>query len=238
MAELSLEWGESGTKRAIARDDVVVIIDQLRFSSTMVTATAHGFTIEPISEKPKMTEGFKNSPLYFLDKEPRKVMLYSANGAQATLAAKNARHVIYGSILNAKAAAAWIDKTNESTTLVAAGEKDVGYGGTPERHKYMDKEEAELTRVNNLWALEDLLGAGAIAYFSKMKKTKEVIEAQKTFEKSKDNLFETLVKTSSGKWLFDKHGSHDDLIYCNQLNLYKVVPRLHMIDGVPEIRAD
>ena len=42
-----LEWGVSGAKRAAERGDVVVVVDVLRFTSTVVAAVAAGATVYP-----------------------------------------------------------------------------------------------------------------------------------------------------------------------------------------------
>ncbi|MDE1855428.1 MAG: 2-phosphosulfolactate phosphatase [Candidatus Micrarchaeota archaeon] len=230
MSELRLEWGIKGLKKALKRRDNIVIIDQLRFSSAVVTATSLQFTIEPTSDNLRRTEGFSLSPSTFLNKKPSRVVVESPNGAYLSLNARKAKCVIYGSILNAKAIANWIDKIGENTTLIAAGE--VG----PERLQFITGNELVLSKRNKIFAMEDALAAGAIAHFVKMNKSKECIGVQELFENTKNKLLETLRDTASHRYL-ESRSRGDDTVLCSKLNLYKVVPKLFFVRGIPEIRA-
>ncbi|EQD64604.1 lipoprotein, partial [mine drainage metagenome] len=122
---LRLEWGIDGLKSAIKRKDIVVIIDQIRFSCAVVTAVALGFTIEPTSDKARKTESFSLSPSTFFNRQPQRVVIASSNGSYLSINAKEGKQVVYGCILNARAVAEWLDESNENTTLLAAGEIDV-----------------------------------------------------------------------------------------------------------------
>jgi hypothetical protein len=51
--EVKLDWGIEGIRFALKNENIVVIDDTLRFSSTVVTAIANGFTIYPISDQEK-----------------------------------------------------------------------------------------------------------------------------------------------------------------------------------------
>lgn len=229
---MQLEWGVEGIKSAVARKDNIVIIDQLRFSSAVVTATALGFTIEPTSDKTRKTESFSLSPTAFLGKSPRRVVIASPNGAYLSLNAKGEKQVVYGSILNAKAVAEWVDNLNENTTLLAAGEVD-----TEEREQFLDEQERIKTRDNKIFAFEDFIAAGAIAYFSKMNKSEYCTEAQSLYDEVKNILLDSIINTASHRYNEAK-GKGNDTALCTQLNFYKVVPKLHFINNIPEITAD
>ena len=229
MTKLDLEWGIEGLKGALKRNDNIVIIDQLRFSSTVVTATALGFVIEPTTDKARKTESYSLSPRSFFGKRPGRVVIASPNGAFLSLNAKSAKRVVYGSILNAKSVAEWIDGINEDTTLIAAGE--VG----EERFPFMADDEKALTKTNSIFDFEDFLAAGAISSFCKLEKAKECVEAEKFFLQSRNRIVEVLRDTSSHRYNASR-GNGPDTDEVGKLNFYKVVPKLHEVDGVVEIR--
>ncbi len=234
MAEsaiLELGWGIEGLRSAIARRDNIVIIDQLRFSCAVVTAVALGFTIEPTSDKNRKTESFSLSPRTFFNKPPQRVIISSPNGSYLSTVANKAKQVVYGCILNARAVGTWIDKMNENTTLIAAGETDV-----EKRKPFMAVKEIAKCELNPIFAYEDLLAAGAIASFSKMDKTIGCARAQNLFYNSKDHLSEEIMDTASHRYN-ESRGRGQDTSDCVQLNRYDIVPRLHFVNGVPEINS-
>jgi phosphosulfolactate phosphohydrolase-like enzyme len=145
--------------------------------------------------------------------------------------AEGARCVVYGSILNAKAIANWIDLQGQNTTLLAAGEVDA------KRLPFMKEREKSLANGNKIFALEDLLGAGAIAYFTKIKESEDCQAAKRLFESAKDRLLEELKETASHGYN-ETRGRLADTVYYSQLNLYDVIPRLHVVNGALEITAD
>ena len=226
---LRLEWGIEGLRSAIARNDNVVIIDQIRFSSTVVTAVALGFIIEPTSDKTRRTNSFSLSPSSFLNKMPSRVVVSSSNGAYLSTCAKDAKNVTYGSILNARAIGTWIDTENIDTTLLAAGEVDV-----KERRQFLNDDEKKLSKENDIFALEDFITAGAIAYYSDVKKSAECNRAIDLFKKHKDELLDFMMNTASHRYN-KARGKGKDTLDCSKLNAYNVVPALHIIEGVPEI---
>ena len=229
---LRLEWGVEGLKAALERKDNIVIIDQIRFSSAAVTAVGLGFTIEPTSEKSRKTEGFSLSPSTFFNKPPARIVICSPNGAYLSINAHGEKPVVFGSILNAKAVAEWIDGLNQSTTLLAAGEVDV-----KERQPFLNEKEKGLSKDNEIFALEDFIAAGAIAYFSRMNKSEYCIEAQNWFNGVKDRLLDEILDTASHRYN-EARGKGKDTADCTKLNFYKVVPKLHFINNIPEITAD
>jgi len=105
--QVRLEWGVSGLDR-LAPADVVIVVDVLRFSSTVADAVAAGVTI-------------------LLDDALR----WSTNGAAVTAAA-TADTVLIGGIRNAAAVARAVQVVQEtrgartSVAVIAAGELDAG----------------------------------------------------------------------------------------------------------------
>lgn len=232
MSKLKLDWGINGLKYAIAQHDNIVIIDQLRFSSAVVTAIAHGFIIEPTSDKTRKTESFSLSPYSFLDKKPTRVIMASSNGAYLSTNAKEGKMVVYGSLLNAKAVGNWIDTlNNENTTLIAAGEINIEV-----RRGFLDHVESMQSKENEIFALEDFVAAGAISSYSHVSKSNDCINAEEAFYKAKDHLLDYIKETATHRYNASR-GDGKDTEYCSKLNLYNIVPRLHFVKNVPEITS-
>lgn len=228
IPNLRLEWGIEGLNRAMKRHDYIVIIDVLRFCSAVVTATSLGFVIKPSTERHRKKESHTLSPRYFFNRKPGRVTIFSSNGAFLAVSSAKSKCVIFGSLLNAKAVAEYISGIKHDVSLIAGGEI------SEERRTLMPQFERDLAYGNELFSIEDLLGAGAISYFSKFRKTGECLKAERTFKVLQKMLKPTLRESGSG--VYDQiHGNAGDLDYCTKLNYYKVVPMLHLVKGVPEI---
>jgi 2-phosphosulfolactate phosphatase len=86
----TVAWGSDGLRLAVERGDIPVIVDVLRFSSTVTTAVANGFTVLPAptagaAERILADCGAERrslSPLDYVNpREPEEVILVSPNGA-------------------------------------------------------------------------------------------------------------------------------------------------------------
>ena len=229
-AILDIEWGEQGLNSAIAKGNQIVIIDQLRFSSAVVTAVALGFVIEPTSDKSRRTESFSLSPFSFFDKSPQRVVIRSPNGAHLSINAKKARCVVYGSLLNAGSVGEWINKENENVTLVAAGEVD-----KEQRAPFVQNKEIDMSDGNDIFAIEDFIAAGAISSYSTLKKTDYCLKAESYFNKIKDKILDEILSSTSHRYN-DARGRGKDTEFCSRLNVYDVVPKLYFFNNIPEIK--
>lgn len=104
--QVRLDWGTAGLAR-LATADVVVVVDVLRFSSTVIDATASGVTVA-------------------LEEAQR----WSRNGAAVVAAASTDSTVLVGGIRNAAAVARAVQIIQErrqartSVAVIAAGELD------------------------------------------------------------------------------------------------------------------
>ena len=104
--QVRLDWGTAGLAR-LATADVVVVVDVLRFSSTVIDATASGVTVA-------------------LEEAQR----WSRNGAAVVAAASTDSTVLVGGIRNAAAVARAVQTIQErrqartSVAVIAAGELD------------------------------------------------------------------------------------------------------------------
>ena len=199
------DWGQDGAARAGARGDVTIIVDTLRFSTTVAAHVAAGATVEARHWK----EGADTSLL-----SPRSagvkglLSLASPNGAMCCRAASTsgARAIFAGALVNASAVAAAARALKTPVTVIACGER------------WPDG--------SLRFALEDLLGAGAmIAALRNLPSSPEAKAARAAFLSAKPQLRGRLLACGSGIELMDK-GKEADVHYAAQLDSLSVAPRL------------
>jgi 2-phosphosulfolactate phosphatase len=227
-----LDWGIPGTVRATRRGDVVVLVDTLRFSTTVTTAAHHGVFIYPCpyEEDPAEhsarvgadvaiyslalpgRERVSLSPSAYTNLAPgTKIALSSLNGATCTRYGSDVPHLLLGALVNAGAAAEAVARllpASASVTVIACGERS-GEAG-----------EGEL-RV----AIEDYLGAGAILARLPFDLSPEAQVCAGAFLHARDSLEALLWESGSGRELRDK-GLAEDVRHAARLDLYDTVPVL------------
>jgi len=219
--DLYLELGVNGALRARSRGGVVVVIDALRASATIVTALAAGMSSVKVVATPAecvgdVTAGERggkklpnvnhgNSPTELLREsyQGKQLVLTTTNCAEVLLTAAGPdSHVLVGTTLNASAvatAALDIARANSCPiTLLMAGR-------------------------NNREAIEDSLAAGEI--FRAMRGVRLHGAAPPTSSVLESEFF----AGESGRNLAFL-GYADDVHYCAKRNLHEVVPYLH--DGI------
>jgi len=214
--------------------DVVIIVDVLRFSTTVTTALNIG--VEEIFVRSDLNEaldlakklgiplvaevnGFKpsiadldNSPIevisYLSSRPPTKIVIRSSWGAplfeEATK--KEYKEIVIGSLVNAKFVVKYLQMINPtSITIAMAGFKE------------------------RFLAIEDFLGAGAIidellkASNNIQLHTDEALIAYKLYVDNKHQLFELISKGYSGKFLIET-GRGKDVEFCSKVNSINIVP--------------
>ncbi|NJP38958.1 2-phosphosulfolactate phosphatase, partial [Alkalicoccus luteus] len=231
-----IEWGKRGAREAVKRGDVLIIVDVLSFSSTVVSGLNKGAIIYPYP--PHLdgkafaseieaeyilgrTEASKIgkptlSPVSFHKKEHmnKRYVLTSLNGAYCTWIAGEVPALLIGSLLNASAVASIanniMQETNSNITVVPCGERwsDV-------------KEYDDALRP----AVEDYLGAGAILSYLPGKKSVEAEVCIGAFTAVKHRLNEMIWDCGSGRELRNR-GFSEDVKHCSKLNYYENVPLL------------
>jgi 2-phosphosulfolactate phosphatase len=227
-----LDWGQQGTLRAANREDVLVIVDTLSFSTAVVTAVHHGGLVYPYPEGESAEEWaprvgaeaavsrrdvpakgrFSLSPLTYLGlKAGTRVVLPSPNGATCCYYAREASHLIVGAFANAEAVATAVsrilDKTDLSVTIVACGEREKLFTGD----------------VHIRFAVEDYLAAGAVISYLKCEKSPEAHVCEGAFLHIQNDILAALWDCESGKEL-RKGGYGSDVEFAAQLNVYDSVP--------------
>jgi 2-phosphosulfolactate phosphatase len=223
--DINCEWGSEGLARALERDDVIVIVDVLSFSTAVEIATNHGALVYPCSDLGDAAKAFADSVGATLASPARsltnislspaslvgiasgsRIALCSPNGARL---ARQAEHVsaYLGCLRNAKSVAARARKTGRHVTVIAAGEQ--WEDGT--------------MRV----AVEDLLGAGAIIAKMQGDRSTEAAAAAAVFERFADDLPAALSDCVSGKELIER-GFAKDVELAAQHNVSRCVPVMRL----------
>ena len=214
---ISFAWGKEGAENAADRGDIIVVVDALRATSTIVTALACGVRcVRPVallSEcRGELTaaevDGSKhegsdldNSPLAFLGGAHlgAELVLRTSNGTQCVAAAsRTSGKVVAGSLLNAASCGTYVAEkarlSERSVSFVLAGRK-----GEP--------------------AVEDGIAAVAIA------RTIGPFTAPVEFLVPPDRLEEAFLRSTTGEHL-SVMGKGDDVRFCAQLDRFNVAPVL------------
>ncbi len=230
-----VEWGRRGAREAADRGDIIIIVDVLSFSSTVVSALNYGAVIYPyppnlngkdyaqkisaeyILGRAEATKAEKPtlSPVSFNEEHKnKKYVLTSLNGAFCTWIASSVPALLIGSLLNASSVATVANQLrlqkNASITVIPCGE--LWSNGT---------EEEDTLRP----AIEDYLGAGAILSYLEGEKSPEAEVCTGAFLYSKAKLEKLVWDCGSGLELRER-GFGADVKHCSRLNAYQTVPVL------------
>ena len=229
-----LDWGRHGARAAAERQDILVIVDTLSFSTAVVTAVQHGGLIYPCAEdeqpgvlaqriggevavrrKDVPAKGrFSLSPLTYLHLAPgTRIVLASPNGATCSRYARAVPFLCVGALVNAEAVAAVVshllDTTDRCVTIIACGER------------WQPPAADGALRV----ALEDYLGAGAILASLRHEQSPEARVCASAFAHSRRDLAALLWECGSGRELRGL-GFPEDVRHTAQLNSYDAVPMM------------
>jgi len=239
-SSVQLDWSIEGLQFALDHNNIVVIVDTLRFSSAVVTAVSNGFTLYPVSDQQRGTQlaesigaemsgkpgqaRYSLSPLSYLNTDDgcnKEVVLFSPNGAACAELVRKHDTAYIGCLLNAKAVGQYISRqaqqTHQNVTVIAAGEQrsiDTG-----EKIVYIQK------NARRVFAVEDYLGCGAIFCYTDLSKTAEAEVCALAYEASQSRLLDILCKSFSGQYLI-QHNLSGDIEHAGQVNRYDIVPAI------------
>jgi 2-phosphosulfolactate phosphatase len=206
---------------------IVVVVDILRATSTIVTALQHGakciIPVEKVedcrnykkngyiiaAERDGVTaEGFDlgNSPFSYMGEniKNKTIALTTTNGTLAIEKSKNADEIVIGSFLNKKAVANYLMAQNKDVLIVCAGWK-------------------------GKFNLEDTIFAGALTSYLKDDFTLEndsVLASLWLQKHTMVNLKQYLLQSSHVQRL-NNLNIQDDFEFCLQKNIYNIVPVLN-----------
>jgi 2-phosphosulfolactate phosphatase len=227
---VDVEFAAKDAFGAVKRRDLIIVVDVLRCSSSIVNALANGvkavIPAETLKEafglreqhsgyllagerKGRKPRGFDfgNSPLEFVQEvvEGRTVIMTTTSGTRALVRCRQAEHVLVGAFLNAEAvakkAADIAQRDAVNVSVVLAGEE-------------------------GLFSLEDFLCAGAIAsefQADRFDFSDEALAAVFAFECVKDALCESVMKSRHAKHLTEL-GFGRDIEFSCMLNRFELVP--------------
>jgi len=227
-----LDWGRHGARAAAERQDILVIVDTLSFSTAVVTAVQGGGLVYPCAEdeqpgalaqriggevavrrKDVPAKGrFSLSPLTYLHLTPgTRIVLASPNGATCSRHARAVPFLFVGTLVNAEAVATLVshllDTTDRCVTIIACGER------------WHPPAADGALRV----ALEDYLGAGAILASLRYERSPEARVCASACTHSRLDLAALLWECGSGRELRGM-GFPEDVRHAAQLNSYDAVP--------------
>lgn len=216
--------------KAAERGDLIIVVDVLRCSSTIVTALANGARMiipaKTLREARKMRvenpdyllggergglrpRGFDlgNSPLEYTPEKVfgKIIMLTTTSGTQALVYSRVAKWVLVGSLLNARAVAekaiSIADSEGINISIIQSG-------------------------TNGKFSLEDFLGAGAIISMlpnNNVSLSDSARAALLAFRHAENNLYANLMKSEHSRKLI-KLGLTEDIKFSCQINLFTIVP--------------
>jgi len=219
---------------------LVVIIDVLRASSTIVTALANGCRgfipiLSPDQARKKAQQFKKESVLlggeregikikgFDLGNSPReykreavkdKTIIFSTtNGVKTLEMVKGASRIIIGSFLNLQTVCNYCANYKGDVLIICAGKEG--------RFSLEDTACAGMI-INSLRGVFPVVRQEADANFT----------AQLLYEKFSNNILEILRKSQHGRYL-ESIGLDEDLKFCSQLDLFHIVPAFR--DGIISI---
>jgi 2-phosphosulfolactate phosphatase len=230
VVRVDIELVAQDAGKAVERGDVVIVIDALRATTSIITMLANGAkSVIPVATlkeaaklhrehsdyvlvgeradyKPKGFD-FGNSPVT-LAKEPlqaKHIILTTTNGTKALIKSKGSRWVTVGAFLNARAVA--------EKTMEISGKNGLGISFV-------------LAGEKNHFSLEDFLCAGAITEsFPKnaVELSDKTVAALLAFKAARQNLLESI---QNGKHAHDlvKIGFRKDIEFSCRLDIYNTVP--------------
>lgn len=219
-----IENGVSGALAASLRNDIIIVIDALRASTTIISALSEGVkSVKPVSSAEEcvgeLTAGerggvkipglaFDNSPLVFARNRDlcagKELVLTTTNGTECIKASsRNSSTVLIGSLVNAEAVARYSydlsTKKNKNISIVMAGR-------------------------NNLIAKEDLISASEI--WANLNSCSLKGNIGPMFS---EDIVADFMDSDSGRNLISQ-GKKDDVLFCARKNVFSIVPEMR--DGV------
>jgi 2-phosphosulfolactate phosphatase len=238
---VQLAWGRRGAQAAVEREDILVVVDTLRFSTAAATAVHYGAVIYPCpvdealftalaqrvggevalhqfttSTPPSTPARFSLSPRSYLTVEPgTRVVLPSPNGATCCRYGPRTAALFVGALVNARAVA-------EAVVHLLTTQQQLNVTVLACGERWRTPAEEGVLR----FALEDYLGAGAVLSALPFPQTVEAQACAATFRELRDQLEAVLWECESGQELRAK-GLGEDVRHAARLNVYDTAPVLN-----------
>jgi 2-phosphosulfolactate phosphatase len=230
VIEVSLEFIARDAGKAVSRGDLIIVIDVLRTTTSIITAISSGaksiIPTETLKEAYHLQKrhpnyllvgerngrrprgfDFRNSPQELISKEihGKDLIITTTNGTKALTGSKQAKWVFSGAFLNAgavaKKAVEISDEEQVGVSFVLAGEED-------------------------RFSFEDFVCAGAIVEKfpqSRSDLSDETLAAMAAFKQIRSNLCENVARGEHAKRLIEL-GLRKDIEFSCQIDIYYVIP--------------
>jgi 2-phosphosulfolactate phosphatase len=240
-----LYWGARGARWAAATGCITVIVDVISFSTTVVAAVEVGIAIAPARDESEAQRlaiehrgvrsyprrdvpglgRYSLSPSTFRNGNDASVVaVHSPNGARCVRNAEAAPCVMIGALTNASAtgrkAAEIASASRRSIAVVACGEL------WP--HETTDEPR---------FAIEDLLGAGAILRALELELSPEAMCAAAAFEGVRSKVNTVLSESGSGQELLQL-GYSSDVDYASRYDTSTTIPTLRSDGTILALDSD
>ncbi len=232
LAQVSLELFIENGAKAVERNDIAIVIDVFRCSSTIIAALANGIKevipVETLEEaftlhakkqdfilageraglKPNRFD-LGNSPLAFIsgNYKGKKLILTTSNGTKAIKQVDKCSWVLIGAFLNAGVVASialkLASKNKTGITILLA------------------------SNTRSLY-LEDFICGGLLSSKFKSSDAKlddSALSAMLSWKKAEEKLREVIKNSQHGKYLMDI-GYEKDVDFCSNLDVYPIIPYL------------
>ena len=217
------EWGEHGVRQLAPISDTVIIVDVLSFSTCVSIATNRGAILFPYrfrddsrfafsqSANAKLAgsrgkSNYSLSPASLLKiAAGTRLVLPSPNGATLTLATGRTP-TFTGCLRNSRAVAETAVRCGKRIAVIPAGER------WPEDRSLR-------------FAVEDMIGAGAIISHLTGRLSPEAQMAVGIYQQARGNLLEVFAQCGSGKELCER-GFEGDVALAAQVDVEDCAPRL------------
>lgn len=225
---IKLEWGLPGIEQLASVSEVIIIVDTLSYSTCVEIAVTNGAKIYPykykddsaidyaksvgaeLANRDRNSSGYTLSPVSLINiPSNTKLVLPSPNGSTLSLATGNIP-TICGGLRNAKAVAEYAMTIGKNISVIPAGER---------------WQEKFASKGTIRFAIEDLIGAGAVISFLNGRLSPESKSALAVFESVEENLLEEIKNCSSGKELIER-GFEEDVNLACEINVSGHVPVL------------
>lgn len=224
----------------VIKDRLVVVVDVLRATSTIITSLANGckevIPVVEIEEAMNLSknyekdayllagernalkiEGFdlSNSPAEYTKDmvEDRTIIFTTTNGTKAIRKAEGAKEIILGALINAKAVSDYILSRGEDIVFICAG-------------------------TEGKFSLDDIATVGAIIYrmddgSGQLKLDDLGLVCRHIYREYKGNL-ESVFKKSRHYNVLKKANYYNDILYCLKEDMISIVPEY--TDGIVKIK--
>jgi 2-phosphosulfolactate phosphatase len=232
LIKINLEFTAKDAEKAVKRKDVIIVIDVLRCTSTIITALANGakgiIPVKTVEEARKIHQQypytvlagerkgikprgfyFGNSPLEFhpTEVDGKNIILTTTNGTKTLCNSKGAKFVFIGAFLNINAVT--------DTALKSAKRENCGLS-------------LVLSGKQGKFSLEDYLCAGAMLErftLHKIEASDAAFASLLTFQQVYDSLINSIFQGHHAQYL-KSIGLEEDVRFCCKQNKYKLVPYL------------